>query len=676
MVQVMRQGRHRNAMAGLRAGAMKRWDWLLGRNRTRFSIRTKLIVAICLPLLPLYLVVLRIDYRAGKAQAIAQMKAYLTEATARLAGDIDQELAVASQTAFNAAAWLTQFPLADASQLDVLLRSNVRDTPGVYGAAVAFEPHAFSPQRERFARYVYRSPTDGALIATDITYDYARWDWYLLPKLLDRLAWTDPYFDEGAGDILMCTCSVPIHQDGVFQGAVTVDISLEHLRERLRAAEIREGYRLIVSRTGTFVSHPDESLIMGESIFSLGQWHQSPELISLGHEMIAGGQGVRSLAEPETGEPVWIVFVPIPSVGWSMAAVIPDTAVMAEVYAELNLRAALLLGGLVAIVALILLVAAWITRPITRLAAAAHELAQGNLDVRLPARQSRDEIGEFAATFNKMVHDLQGNIDQRMRETAVREALERELQVARQIQTSLMPMTRPPFPDRTEFTLDAFTEPAKIMAGDFFDFWFVDRDVLALVVADVSGKGVPAAMFMAVARTILRSFSGPGRTPAEVLAIADRIMAAENDEQMFVTVFHAHYDVKTGELTFANGGHNPPYLVGRDGGVASLGASTGPMVGVWGDAQFENRRIRLDPDSTLVAYTDGVTEAQDADGTLYGEQRLEQLLALVHDAPVETLRQRVLDEVNRYRTSRDQDDVTLLALRRSGLRPREPAPGT
>jgi sigma-B regulation protein RsbU (phosphoserine phosphatase) len=230
-----------------------------GRNRMRFSIRTKLILAICLPLLPLYLVVLSIDYHAGQDQAIAQMKDHLTEATARLAGEIDKELAVASQTVRNAATRMTQGPWPDAAQLDALLRSNVAETPGVFGAAVAFEPRTFSTQRERFSRYVYRASADAALTATDITYDYVRWDWYLLPQLLAQPAWTDPYYDEGAGNVLMCTCSAPFYRDGAFQGVVTVDISLEHLRERLREAEIREGYRLIVSRTGTFVSHPDES---------------------------------------------------------------------------------------------------------------------------------------------------------------------------------------------------------------------------------------------------------------------------------------------------------------------------------------------------------------------------------------------------------------------------------
>jgi len=422
---------------------------------------------------------------------------------------------------------------------------------------------------------------------------------------------------------------------------------------------------MVVSRTGTFVSHPDESYILGQSIFSLAEWHQSQELADLGHEMAAGKRGVHRLVDVESGEPVWFVFAPVASVGWSVAAVIPEARVMSDVYAGLNRHAAMLLGGLAAIVLLIMLAAAWITRPIARLAAAAQELAKGNLQVQVPGIKGHDEIAEFADTFNAMVRDLKRSIEHGIREAAARESLERELQVARQIQTSLLPTARPPFPHRTEFSLDAHTEPAKIMAGDFFDFWLVDDDVLALVVADVSGKGVPAAIFMAVARTILRSFSGPGRSPSQVLAIANRIMAADNKEEMFVTVFHAQYRLRTGEMTFCNAGHNPPYVLREDGSIAPLGPPTAPIVGVWGDAEFEDARVCLAPGEALVGFTDGVTEAADAQGVLFGDKRLEDLLATVCREPVEEICRRILHEVDEYRQGKDQDDVTVLVLRRT-----------
>jgi len=631
----------------------------------RFPIRTKLILSICVPLLPLYLGILAVDYYTSRQQAVAQMKRHLDEATARLAGEIEMDLISVRQTVINTASLMTDFPLHDAGQFDTLLRTSLRDTPATFGAALAFEPDGSGPEKKRLARYVCRLATGGGTEASGIPYDYERWDWYLLPKLLDRVTWTDPYFDEGAGNVLMCTCAAPFYRDRKFRGVATADVSLDQLRKRLHEIDTSGGYSLIVSRAGTFVSHPDESRIMGESIFSQSEWYGSPELAEAGHEMTAGHQGIRRLIDVETGVPVWMVFAPIESVGWSVAAVIPESQVMADVNWRLGCQSALLLGGLAAIVVLIAVMASWITRPIARLAGAVGELARGNLEVQLPAARGHDEIAALSDTFNKMVRDLKESIDDRIRETAIRESMQRELQVARQIQTSLMPMTRPPFPDRREFALDAQTEPAKIMAGDFFDFWLLDDDVLALVVADVSGKGVPAAMFMAVARTILRSFSGIGQSPAQVLAAANRIMSAENHEQMFVTVFHAHYHVRTGELTFANAGHNPPYIIGADGTVAEMGSSTGPMIGVLEDAEFEDARAHLGPNDTLIAFTDGVTEARDAEGRLFGQRRLEELLGTLKGLPVEEISRRILDTVNRYRQDKDQDDVTLLVLRRS-----------
>jgi serine phosphatase RsbU (regulator of sigma subunit) len=175
-------------------------------------------------------------------------------------------------------------------------------------------------------------------------------------------------------------------------------------------------------------------------------------------------------------------------------------------------------------------------------------------------------------------------------------------------------------------------------------------------------------MFMAVARTILRSFPAQGQSPAQVLAMANRILAADNKEQMFVTVFFAHYQVRTGEMVFANAGHNPPYLVRAGGAVASLGEATGTILGVFPDAAFDDGRASLAPDDVLVAYTDGVTEAADAEGVMFGDERLEKLLSEIHAEPVEAIRRRILEEITAYRQGQDQDDVTVLVLKRSVYR--------
>jgi sigma-B regulation protein RsbU (phosphoserine phosphatase) len=639
-----------------------------------FSLRNKLILVICLPLLAVYLAVVVIDYRRSKAIAMADMERHLTELTGRLAMEIDRDMATAAQTGRLTADFLTRHQPERQEQIDSLLASVLDTNQGIFGTGIAFEPKAFFPDRERFSPYLYRDSTGGSVAAggglkqIDITYDYARWDWYLLPKLLDRPTWSDPYFDEGGGNALMCTYAAPFYRDKKFRGVVGVDIALTELQSRLASVDTRGGYCVLVSQTGTFVSHPNPSYIMAESVFSLAAWHESAELEAIGQEMIAGKTGVRPFRDIHAGQPAWIVFVSVPSVQWSLAAVIPEREVLAEVYSHLNRQAALLLGGMVIIVAIIVAASAWLTRPIRRLAAAASDVARGNLDVQVPDLHGRDEMGQFVTTFNQMVADLKENVESRVRETAAREAMERELQIARQIQTSLLPMTRPPFPHRKEFSLDASTQPAKIMAGDFFDFWFIDDDVLAVVMADVCGKGVPAALFMAVARTVLRNFSVPGQTPAQILKIANSVLASQNEETMFVTVFYGHYHVRTGKLVFSNAGHNPPYIVRPDGTIQILD-QPGLVLGIVPDADYDDRQEMLGLNDALVLYTDGVTEARDANDVLLGQEGFERILAEIRGQPVEEFCRLLLEKVNAYRTSPDQDDVTILALRRTAEAP-------
>jgi sigma-B regulation protein RsbU (phosphoserine phosphatase) len=629
----------------------------------RFRIRVKLVLAVCVPLTPVFAAVSGIDYYTATRQAVDRTEREMKELTARVAVEIEKGLAPVEQTAKNTASLLTRSPLREKEQLEKLLFSNVRDTPHAFGSAVAYEPGEFAPDLSRFSRYVCRDASTQNPVRKEIAYDYLCWDWYQLPKRLGRPVWTEPYLDRGAGDVLMCTYSAPFFRNQTFQGVVTVDISLESLRRELGKVHIKGGYCLIVSRTGTFVSHPNESRILHDSIARLAERCDSPELADVGKEMTEGQRGMQRLVDVETGRPAWFVYAPIESVGWSVAAVIPEDEVMADVYAEQNRQAALFGAGLAASILLVMLVTAWITRPIARLAVAAKELAAGNLDVQTPEVRGDDEITEFAHTFQTMVRDLKAAVEQRLSETAARESIERELQVARRIQTSLLPMARPPFPERKEFSLDAHNEPARIVAGDFFDYWLVGDDVLALVVADVCGKGVPAAMFMAVTRTILRHLSKPGQSPSQIISLANRILVSDNREQMFVTAFYAHYHIRDGELIFCNAGHNPPYLVSVGGKVVSLGPPTGTLVGVFEDARYEDGRVGLAPGDVLAVYTDGVTEAADAD-TLFGEERLEQLLAATAGSPVDAVRRRILQEVKAYCHGEAQDDVTLLVLKR------------
>jgi len=251
-------------------------------------------------------------------------------------------------------------------------------------------------------------------------------------------------------------------------------------------------------------------------------------------------------------------------------------------------------------------------------------------------------------------------------ERAVREhnellALRRELDIARSIQQSIVPRR---FPERPDVEIFADMLPAQEVGGDFYDFFFIDVERLGVVIGDVSGKGVPAALFMAVTRTLLRSTALSGASPAECLARVNALLIPENTEQLFVTIFYGILNVRTGALDYSNGGHNPPYLLRADGTVEMLARTAGTVLGMLEDVRFNGGTAALDHGDGLFLYTDGITEAMDPAGRLFTDSRLRSALARTKDATPERLIQSIIDEVQRYTdTAAQNDDVTALAVR-------------
>lgn len=245
-------------------------------------------------------------------------------------------------------------------------------------------------------------------------------------------------------------------------------------------------------------------------------------------------------------------------------------------------------------------------------------------------------------------------------------AIRRELDIARSIQQSILPRVFPAFPQRSDFDIFAEMLPAREVGGDFYDFFLVDDTRLGLVIGDVSGKGVPAALFMAVTRTLLRSIALAGAPPGECLRRVNALLCLENSAEMFVTVFYGVLNTATGELQYSNGGHNPPYVL-RTGSPEPLPGTGGTVLGVLEDVRYEGNRIVLRPGQGLLLYTDGVTEAMDADGNLFSAERLHAVLQHCGEAQPEAIIRAIVDEVNRYSGSLPQsDDITALAIRYRG----------
>lgn len=246
-------------------------------------------------------------------------------------------------------------------------------------------------------------------------------------------------------------------------------------------------------------------------------------------------------------------------------------------------------------------------------------------------------------------------------------SIQRDLNVAREIQKGILPQVFPPFPDRLEFDIFASMVAAKEVGGDFYDFFMIDNDRLSFVIGDVSGKGIPAAIFMAVSRTLIRATGLKGMSAGECLHYVNNLLCSESVSCMFVTVFYGIMNMKTGELEYANAGHNPPYILKNSGQVQMLESTGDIVLGVFEDKQFVTKSIQLQPQDGVLLFTDGVTEAFNLKNEVYGEPRLEQLIATFKDFSAEMAVNAIVADVDDFAHGATQsDDITLLFLKYNG----------
>ena len=275
------------------------------------------------------------------------------------------------------------------------------------------------------------------------------------------------------------------------------------------------------------------------------------------------------------------------------------------------------------------------------------------------------DLDDLSNTIEKAVEQIK-YIKAMQQEHSQLESIKGDLAVAQEIQQAILPRIFPPFPeDANQMDIAASMNAAKDVAGDFYDFFRIDDDHIGFVIADVSGKGIPAAIFMAVSRTLIRATGIRGVKPSECITYINSLLAEESASNMFVTVFYGIYDIKTGDVTYTNAGHNPPYVAKADGSIVKLPLSKNIIAGFLKGYQFTEETLQLQHGDTLLLYTDGVTEAVDPDYEEYGEERLEALLKNTPQTDCQQLINAVKADVKVFANGAEQsDDITLLAIKR------------
>lgn len=279
----------------------------------------------------------------------------------------------------------------------------------------------------------------------------------------------------------------------------------------------------------------------------------------------------------------------------------------------------------------------------------------------------KDEVGRLADAFVFMKKELKDNIRKLIETTAENERIEGELNIAKDIQLGLLPKTFPPFPDRSDVDIYASLEPAKEVGGDLYDFYFIDERQLCFTIGDVSGKGVPAALMMAITKTLIKTSASKKISPADIMIEVNDAISSDNPQSMFVTLLVGVLDLETGRISYANGGHNPPVHICSDRPPYYVKASSGPVVGIMDEIPYGELELTLKPGEALFMYTDGVTEAQNPDKEFYSEETLLERITSQTDASSQALIRNIKSDLSLFADVEPQfDDIAMLMIKYQG----------
>lgn len=517
------------------------------------------------------------------------------------------------------------------------------------------------------------------------SYDPRLRDWYINAKQTGEIYWSEPYIDAG-GHGLMVTCSIPVSspQKGFFW-VIGADVTIQTINQKIINTQIGElGYAFLLDNKGNVIARPelssedkkwDESFETGNMLLS-----DNPALAAIAKNMTEGKKGI-TMCSLSDGDK-YIAYAPLNNTKWSMAIVLPveeiiapalntqskineytdetSTVINREAEKVRNTYLILFIIIIFMVAATSLLLARTIVNPITTLIKGAKALGSGDLDSRVHIN-SGDELETLAGSFNKMADDLQEYMVELQRTTAEKTRLIKELEIAKGIQRSFLPEKEP---EISGIDIAASNVAATEVGGDFYDFIPIAKDQWGLTIADVAGKGVPAALFMALSRTLVRASTTGNPNVSESIEKANELICADAKTGMFVTLFYAILDAKKKRLRYVNAGHNPPLLLKQQKGNTVLLKAKGIALGVIENIELEEEEIQLEKGDLITLFTDGVTEAINQKEEQFGQQRLLTLIEENRGLSACEIISKIEAEVTAFSGGQPQfDDITLMIIK-------------
>ena len=543
--------------------------------------------------------------------------------------------------------------------LEQILKINKR----LAGCFIAFEPDYFKGQGRWFEAYAYYADSthiDCRQIGSP-QHDYFNGAWYQRGLSLERDDdgyLTDLYYDDTVNSGMFCSYVVPVFdRQGRKVGVYGVDLSYEVLHKTIDET-MKDVRKEFLTDTRNCIASDDDIYFSIQIIDSKGTRIAGSD--SLDISML---QGEQELVDSELdmkdlkGTPYYINAKQLGATGWTLVVFQHRDLVFAwgEVLAIVILFCMAI--GCLVIFFFTTRSIRRATQPLGFLSDSAQEVAKGNFDASLPTFKHNDEVAQLRDSFGIMQQSLKQYMEDLKESTTAKASIERELDIAHNIQMSMLPKTFPAFPNRKDIELYAALVPAKAVGGDLYDF-FIRDEKLFFCIGDVSGKGVPASLVMAVSRTLFRNIAAHTAEPNHIVETMNKNICEGNENCMFVTLFVGVLDLQTGHLSYCNAGHDAPYIQDK-----LLPCDSNLPIGVTETCQYSNQETDLASGTTFFLYTDGLTEAENADRQLFGEQRITETITAFKGSPkelIETMTAAVHKFVGDYEQS---DDLTMLAFR-------------
>ncbi len=593
---------------------------------------------------------------------------------------IDNRIANVETAVHTAAAFADRTTMHETQCYELLYRL-IGKNDDIAAVTLLYSENYFPHLGRYYAPTVARDPLTGQLEADEISgpendFCYLETDsnWIYTHEHLDGY-WCLPYVDSMSTKRAMVTYSVPLYdtRDSIY-AVLCADVALDWVRDIVEDVKPYDFSRVtVISRDSQYVCHPNLEWVQTYNVFQQARERCDTSYLNLTHKMLSWQRGSDTLQEDFTlaltpherarKESTIVYYAPIERIQWSVSFTFPEAKIMEgpnKLQAHMLFILSLMLVLISAILFLVIRAQVW---PLRQLADATRNVAHGQFDIKLPNITTHDEIRHLRDSFEQMQGSLANYIVELQETTSSKAMIENELHVASSIQMSMLPKKFPPYPERDDIDIYGSLVPAKAVGGDLYDFYIRDEK-LFFCIGDVSGKGVPASLVMAVTKSLFRTISAREARPELILSQVNDTLSDDNDSLMFVTLFIGVLDLPSGRLRYSNAGHDAPLLIGS--GVGTLPCDSNVPAGVMPGWKYSAQEVLIYPQTTIFLYTDGLTEAENIDHQQFGKKRVvnrtTELLAEKDYTPhklIDGIHESVVSFVDGAEQS---DDMTMLAI--------------